>query len=148
MNTQEHIPDKLKIHGKELPFVVPGSYFDDLSGRIQDRLSESGQPKRQTIVRVIRPRLAIAAMFIGFITLGYAGFRLLSDRADALYMSEKELVEAMEYFVYDLDEDMLISAFIESGTVLSEDSPDAQTEELIQYLSEEDIDLNGLMNDY
>lgn len=148
MNTQEHIPDKLGTHGKELPFTVPDSYFDDLPGRIQDRLTESGQPKRQTIVRTIRPRLAIAAMFIGFITLGYAGFRLLSERADALYMSEKELVEVMEYFVYDLDEDMLISAYIESGIVLSDDSPDAQTEELIQYLSEEDIDLNGLMNDY
>lgn len=148
MNIQEHIPDKLGTHGKELPFTVPDSYFDDLPGRIKNRLAESGQPKRQTIVRTIRPRLAIAAMFIGFITLGYAGFRLLSERADALYMSEKELVEAMEYFVYDLDEDMLISAFIESGTVLSDESPDAQTEELIQYLSEEDIDLNGLMNDY
>lgn len=148
MNTQERIPNKLRLQGKKLPFKVPDSYFDKLSERIQERLFESGKPHRQINIWAIQPKLAYAAMFIGLITLGYAGFRILADRADTSYLSEEELLEAMEYFAYDLDEDMLVSAIIESGTILSDESADSQTEELIQYLSEEDIDLNGLMNDY
>ncbi|MCK4751463.1 MAG: hypothetical protein KAT15_30610, partial [Bacteroidales bacterium] len=85
--------------------------------------------------------------FIGLIAVGYAGFRAISDRVNDPYLSGEELVEAIEYFGYEFDDDMLISAIIESDIDLSLASTDAATDEIIEYLSEEDIDFNRLLND-
>ena len=148
MNNEDQIPEGIRASGRKLPFEVPDSYFDNLPGRIQDRLSETGKNQTRGPQMSIRPILAMAAMFIGLIAVGYTGFRFLTERGTSPYLSGDELVEAIEFFVYEIDEEMLISEIIESNLALSPESSDSQTEEIIQYLSEEDLDLNGLLNDY
>ena len=146
MNNQENIPDKIRASGKKLPFVVPDSYFEDLPGRIQDRMPGSRKPLFASMVRAVRPQLALAAMFVGLIAVGYAGFRMLSNNGNG--MSGDELVEAIEYLDYVFDDDMLISAIIESDIELSPVSFDSQTDEIIQYLSEDEIDFSELLNNF
>ncbi len=148
MKHQEKIPDSIRDAGKKLPFEVPDSYFDTLPGKIQDRLSGNGEAVRPGILRTLRPALAVAAMFIGLIAVGYIGFRLLSDRAASPYLSGDELIENMEYFSYDLEEDLLITAILESDGILTDESSDPQSDDIILYLSEENIDFDGLLNNY
>lgn len=142
MKHQEQIPDKIQAAGKDLPFVVPDSYFEDLPGRIQAGLPEPRISIFANVQRAVRPQLAMAAMFIGLIAVGYAGFRIISGNGNPL--DGDELVEVIEYLGYDFDDDLLISAIIESDIRFSPASSDPQTEEIIHYLSEEDIDFSEL----
>ena len=148
MKDQEHIPDKIKASGKNLPFKVPDTYFEDLPGRIHDRLSSTRMQPRQSPLRTIRPQLAIAAMFVGMIAVGYAGFSILSNRENSSFLSNEEFAETLEYLAYDIDEDMLITAVMESGTILDTEPAEPETDELIEYLSEEKIDFSELLNNY
>ena len=148
MKNQENVPENIRAAGRKLPFEVPESYFDSLPERIQDRLSEAGSSRRPAIIRTLRPKLAMAAMFIGLITVGYLGVRIITNTGNPLYLSEDEINETLEDFAYDLDNEMLISAMMESDLILSVDSEDPQTDEIIRYLSEEDIDFGGLLNEY
>ncbi len=143
MINEENIPDVVRASGKKLPFDVPESYFEDLPARIQGRVSAGTRPRNLNL----RPRLAMAAMFIGLIAVGYAGFRILSGRDNGSYLSEQELREAMEYLAYDIDEELLVSAVLESDITLAGESSDA-SDEIIQYLSEEDIDFSELLDDF
>ena len=143
MKHQEHIPEKISSAGRKIPFEVPDSYFENFPGKIQEHLTESRKP----VVRSIRPQLAIAAMFIGLITVGYAGFRILSSPEKPIYFSSEEMTETIEYFAYEVDDEMLVSAIIESDISFSPSSSDLLGDEIIQYLSEEDIDISDLMID-
>jgi len=147
MKDQEHIPDKIKASGKDLPFKVPNLYFDDLPGRINDRLSSTWLRPRQSPLKALRPQLAIAAMFVGMIAVGYAGFRILSNGENNYLMSNEEFAETVEYLAYDIDEDMLITAVMESGTILDSEPAEPETDEIIEYLSEEKIDFIKLLNE-
>jgi hypothetical protein len=146
MNTQENIPEKLSASGKKLPFRIPDSYFDELPGRITERLSE--KEETISIFRLIRPQLAMAAMFIGLIAVGYAGFRIVSNSGNKSFMSEEEMVETIEYLAYEMDENMLITALMESNITLEPESTEPETDELIKYLSEDKIDFIKLLNEY
>jgi hypothetical protein len=148
MKQQEKIPDLNGITGKELPFVVPDSYFDDLPGRIQARLTLPRKSPRKLSLPAFRPALAMAALFMGLIAVGYAGFRILSQRGNDRYLSGEELDATMQYIAYDLDDDMLVSTLVESGISLAPRTADDRTEEIIQILSEEDLNYNDLINDY
>ena len=146
MKKRGQIPDLDRPELKNLPFSVPASYFEELPGRIQERLAGVQERKRIRILPAFRPALATAAMFIGLIAIGYAGFRILSQRGQAPFLTGKELDETMEYFAYDVDDDMLVSALVESGISLSPQPEDPRTEEMIQVLSEEDLNANDLIN--
>ena len=147
MKDQEHIPDKIQASGKVLPFKVPDQYFDDLPGRIHDRLSSTVLQPRQSLLRTIRPQLAIAAIFVGMIAVGYAGFSILSRKDNSSFLSDKEFAETLEYLAYDIDEDILITAVMESETIMDAEPADPEIDELIEYLSEEKIDFIQLLNE-
>ncbi|MFC2116885.1 hypothetical protein ACFLTU_10440, partial [Bacteroidota bacterium] len=72
MKDQEKIPENIQAAGNSLPFVVPELYFENLPGRIQDRLPEADGPLFSKVIHAVRPHLAMAAMFIGLIAVGYA----------------------------------------------------------------------------
>jgi hypothetical protein len=148
MEKEEKIPDAVRSSGKDLPFKVPESYFETLPGRIRERLPDPAQRQGGTRVRKLRPVLAAAAMFIGLIVAGYGGFRILTDRGNQVYLSGDILEESIEYLAYDVDEEMLISALAESGISLSAESYDPQTDEIIQYLSEEEIEYSDIIYNY
>ena len=145
MNTQEQIPESIKASGRKLPFTVPDTYFNEFPGKIQARLSQDEKPV--IVARFIHSKLAIAAMFIGFLALGYAGIRILLNNGNSDFVSEDLIIETIEYFSYELDNELLASAVIDSDIPLDLESEDSQTEELIQYLSEDDIDFSYLLND-
>ncbi len=147
MKETENIPENLLKAGTKLPFAIPEKYFENLPGRIRDRLKERGEVHRPNLIRTLRPVLAAAAIFLGLLTLGYAGFRIFTSDGSDRFLSGEELNETLEYFAYDLDEDLLVTAILESETDFLQGTGTEQSDELIQFLSEEDIDLNGLLFD-
>jgi energy-coupling factor transporter ATP-binding protein EcfA2 len=147
MKAKENIPEEIPGMSRKIPFGVPDNYFNELPSRIQERLSET---PTVSISRVypIRRSLALAAMFIGLVTLGYFGMKMILNGQDARMLSGEEISTAIEYFGYQFDDDMLIAAIVESDIDLGPQNIDYESDVIIEFLSSEDIDFNEILIDY
>ena len=144
MKAKENIPEEIPGMSRKIPFGVPDNYFNELPSRIQERLSET---PTVSISRVypIRRSLALAAMFIGLVTLGYFGMKMILNGQDARMLSGEEISTAIEYFGYQFDDDMLIAAIVESDIDLGPQNIDYESDVIIEFLSSEDIDFNEIL---
>lgn len=147
MKAKENIPEEIPGMSRKIPFGVPDNYFDEFPSRIQERLSET---PTVSISRVypVRRSLALAAMFIGLVTLGYFGMKMILNEQDARMLSGEEISTAIEYFGYQFDDDMLIAAIIESDITFGPQDIDNETDAIIEFLSSEEIDFNEILIDY
>ena len=147
MKAKENIPEEIPGMSRKIPFGVPDNYFDELPSRIQERLSETSTVSISRISPV-RRSLALAAMFIGLVTLGYFGMKMILNGQDARMLSGEEISTAIEYFGYQFDDDMLIAAIIESDITFDPQDIDNETDAIIEFLSSEEIDFNEILIDY
>ena len=147
MKAKENIPEEIPGMSRKIPFGVPDNYFDELPSRIQERLSETPTVSISRISPV-RRSLALAAMFIGLVTLGYFGMKMILNGQDARMLSGEEISTAIEYFGYQFDDDMLIAAIIESDITFDPQDIDNETDAIIEFLSSEEIDFNEILIDY
>ena len=147
MKAKENIPEEIPGMSRKIPFGVPDNYFAELPSRIQERLSET---PTVSISRVypVRRSLALAAMFIGLVTVGYFGLKIILNGQDARMLSGEEVSTAIEYFGYQFDDDMLIAAIVESDIDISPQDVDNETDVIIEFLSSEEIDFNEILIDY
>lgn len=147
MKAKENIPEEIPEMSRKIPFGVPDNYFDELPSRIQERLSETPTVSISRISPV-RRSLALAAMFIGLVTVGYFGMKMILNGQDARMLSGEEISTAIEYFGYQFDDDMLIAAIIESDITFDPQDIDNETDAIIEFLSSEEIDFNEILIDY
>jgi len=147
MKAKENIPEEIPGMSRKIPFGVPDNYFDELPSRIQERLSETSTVSISRISPV-RRSLALAAMFIGLVTVGYFGMKMILNGQDARMLSGEEISTAIEYFGYQFDDDMLIAAIIESDITFGPQDIDNETDAIIEFLSSEEIDFNEILIDY
>ncbi len=147
MKAKENIPEEIPGMSRKIPFGVPDNYFDELPSRIQERLSETPTVSISRISPV-RRSLALAAMFIGLVTVGYFGMKMILNGQDARMLSGEEISTAIEYFGYQFDDDMLIAAIIESDITFGPQDIDNETDAIIEFLSSEEIDFNEILIDY
>lgn len=147
MKAKENIPEEIPGISRIIPFGVPDNYFDELPSRIQERLSET---PTVSISRVypVRRSLAMAAMFIGLVTVGYFGMKMILNGQDARMLSGDEVSTAIEYFGDQFDDDMLIAAIIESDIDFGPQNINDESDVIIEYLSSEEIDFNEILIDY
>ena len=147
MKSKENIPEEIHGMSRKSPFSVPENYFDEFSGRMQKRLSETPTiPISRTYPA--RRVLAMAAMFIGLVTVGYFGLRMILNGQDTMMLSGDEVSTAIEYFGYEFDDDMLIAAIVESDIDFDPQDVDYETDVIIEFLSDEEIDFNEILNNY
>jgi hypothetical protein len=149
MKAEENIPEMIQGMSGKLPFRVPDKYFDEFPSRIQKRVAETQMKPVFRFYESVRPRLAIAAMIIGLLAVGYVTFRTAFQNQDIRMLTEDEAAAAIEYFGYEFNDEMLLAAIIESDIDLDVyAAADTETEEIIEYLSTEEIDFEQLLNDY
>ena len=121
MQTEKHIP-------QSNPFKVPDGYFEELKNNIQNECYQEKTSlfdlfQWQTIV----PTTAI----ISFLFIGIPSFTSSSQA-----LSDTELYAAVEAEIIDWDESLIYDfAYME------------ETNEAIEYLLEEEIDLSILINE-
>ncbi|MCK4853013.1 MAG: hypothetical protein KAT31_02095 [Bacteroidales bacterium] len=148
MKAEENRLEKIPGMSGKLPFEVPANYFDELPLRIQERMAETPKTPVLRIYDMVRPRLALAAMIIGLIAVGYAGLRMVLGNRETRLLTADEITTAIEYFGYEFDDEMLIAAVVESDIDLDPQYADNEIDEIIEYLSGEDIEFGELLNDY
>lgn len=146
MKSKENIPEEIPGISRKFPFSVPDNYFDEFPSRIQERLSET---KTVPISRAspMRRVLSVAAMFIGLLTVGYFGLRTIFNGQDNSMLTGEETETAIEYFGYEFDDEMLVAAMVESDMDLGPQDLDHETDVIIEYLADEEIDVSEFLSD-
>lgn len=146
MKAKENKAEEIPGMSRKIPFSVPDNYFEELPSRIQDRMTAEPSPVVYGDFAASRI-LAFAAMFIGLITVGYFGLRLLLNGPDVKLLSGEEVSTAIEYYGQEFDDDMLMSAVLESDIELEPYIADNETDVIIEYLASEEIDLDELIDE-
>jgi hypothetical protein len=146
MKKQNVIPDNdLKV-SKKLPFSVPENYFEELPLRIQERMQR--KPATPGLIELIRPRLAYAAMFVGLLAVGYLGKKIIAGNNSGNGLTADDIAAAIEYYAYQFDDEMFISTLDESDLDYYGFETDDETEQFIEYLSEDYIDFSVILTEY
>ena len=125
------------------PFKVPDNYFEEVNSKIISATagSEIGIKKAGLYAR-LRPYLLIAASVAGFILISYATIKLfMPDKSDSR-VSIAFNNSDIDSYINDID---VIS--LEENTaslILSDEKPEMNQKEIIDYLLEENIELSDI----
>jgi len=131
---------------KNNPFKVPENYFEELPGRIQERINTRQLvPERSMRTVIFNPRVLAAASFV--LVLGLASLFIfqLKDNTNDLVdpLAQEEFSTISEYLLTDIDDTELMKVYVEmtelsnNGLLISTENPDEQ--EVIDYLLEDDM---------
>ena len=131
---------ELKDIPKENPFRVPAGYFEDLTGRVITATSGiEPAEENKTIVRRLRPYLAVAASVAILAVIGYTAFYLFSSKSRSQVQMVLTLNEINTNYINDIDLLTLEEKVADSGTF--DRVPEINSNEIIDYLISENIDI-------
>ncbi len=133
---------------KENPFRVPDKYFDNLPEKIQANIHVRKKATGMPVTRIIdflKPHLALAAAILGFALIGYTGFRYFINRNSDSQIRNREIAEYMDFYSNDFD-NTLIMDLLEEQEQQSIETDDDLSEEIINYLLNENIDIYTIAN--
>lgn len=135
---------------KNKPFVVPEGYFDTFSERLIERIDFSEKPAinktKSTIIRYLKPVLAMTASFTVIFMLIFFPVRILSPN---LHSQNTESIFYLPEFInfYQVNDHDLIQAYEQNETEYEYDDQFIENL-LIASLSEYDlIQLNNYYNE-
>ena len=125
------------------PFKVPENYFEEVNNRIISATVGAGPViGKKGISRNLRLTLAVAASVAVFVMLSYTAFRLLNPDNRNRWLSEISTEEIAGSYLGDID-----ILTLEENTDLYgiyDSEPVAAREDIIDYLVNENIDLNEI----
>ena len=147
-NQNDHNIDLNKIN-KELPFRVPENYFEELPKRIQAKCKEAEKTEQKgtSVIKILRPALSLAAMFVGVALLSFFAVNLIDDSAqqqEKTHLS-KDIADANYENQYSTEEEMIKA--IKEQQQKGEDVKNEKADEYIDYLLEDDIDYGTLIKE-
>ena len=125
-------------------FIVPEGYFENFTSGLHKGIignEPSVLPKHKMY------RLAVAASFIGFLVIVFAGLTyILIDKKS---YSNSDIAEVVDFQIGDFDEVELYEALSEAVTVSPEDNNEESTiEAMINYLTYSDFDVSTLADEF
>ena len=105
-SSNKYMKPKENIGNRE-PFIVPEGYFESLSERIMVAVHEEKEvtpllPEKRTVIKVIRPYLALAAIVTGLAIISIGIFRYVSKPVNNSMTLTTELM-AEEVDIYTIE---------------------------------------------
>jgi hypothetical protein len=130
---------------RKAPFTVPNEYFERLPERIQDLCNNPTKQKPITLfLQTARTQLALAAGFAALVVLGYAGYFFIQrPEVPTQNLTNNDYIEIVSKRISDFDEAQLVDA--RSINTNIDTLKHNQSNQMIQYLLEENIDYVTLM---
>mgnify|MGYP004705111817 CR=1 FL=1 len=125
---------------KEFPFGIPDNYFASFSDRLQYRLHAEEEvlpQKKKTIIRYLKPALALAASFVLVFMLVYWPISVfLPDFLAQTNTATEQEIEMDTYLSsFEQIDENLFFAIINDLTEEKETEEDFNDDELLSYLS-------------
>ena len=135
MKTLNEIPNKN-------PFKVPENYFEDVNRKIISAAAgiQPGENRKGTL-RWLRPLLAVAASIAVFIVLSYTAMKIFRPETGSI-LPDVLTKEFKESCLNDIDTQTLEQ--YTDPSFLNEGASDLTTNEIIDYLLVENIDINDI----
>ncbi|MDE5418130.1 hypothetical protein L3049_08920 [Labilibaculum sp. DW002] len=119
---------------KDQPFKVPEDYFENLSDRIQEKIELEENPKKR-MLQVLKPYVWMAASIIGIVIIAKV---VLTNSVDPNYKiqqySQSEISIDTQSVIVNTDDLNWFS-----------DEEELTSEEIIEYLSDYDIETETLL---
>ena len=88
---------------KKLPFALPENYFEDFAAQMDAQI----MIKPVSVMRLMRPWMYMAAMFLGVLFLSRLGYNLYQDKNNTLLAENYEL-----YIMSQVDETEIIDYYL------------------------------------
>ena len=138
-------PNLSKIN-KGKHFTLPEGYFDSFHVRLKEKIrDQKDKGAYQRHVLTLKPYIAIAAVFLGLVILGRVSYELLNKSGSGTNLGSDEVAALIEDDIYHYSEDLIIDVIYmkESKSVHDgmESKNDVNTDDIIDYLIDENIDL-------
>jgi hypothetical protein len=134
---------KLNDIPRKNPFRVPDNYFEEVNRKIISVTSGIDQEVRKvSIYNRFRTNLLIAASIAGLILISYTAIKLLTPVKINSQVSEVLLEINPDSYINDID----LSSLEEdaSSLILYEEGPDVSKKDIIDYLLNENVELNDI----
>ena len=125
------------------PFKVPDNYFEEVSSKIISATAGSGNDIKKTgLYARFRPYFLIAASVAGFILISYATIKLfMPDKSDT-QVSIAFNNSDFDSYINDIDVKSLEENT--ASLILSDEKPELNQMEIIDYLLDENIELSDI----
>ena len=151
MNDKKKINNELSKINRENPFNIPEGYFDNFSSRLRDKIHASEAPGfYEKYVLTLKPYLAVAAFFVGVVILGIVFYNVFLPGNNIRELKSDEIVELINEDAYYLSEESILEIIYmndaEGGDEKSENSGDNLTNEVIDYLINEEINIIDIID--
>jgi len=146
MKTQHQQNINLDNIKKKQPFKVPENYFEDLPERIQANIqdAEKARESNRSVIQLIKPALSLAAMFIGVALIAFVAVNFIGQPEKEQPSITNDIAKANYEKKYHSEEAM-IEAIKEKAQ--QEKIKNKKADEYINYLLNEDIDYNSLIDE-
>ena len=145
MDNLNKIPPKLSKTGKRTPFKVPENYFENFSVKLGERLHEKNSPEFITrLIPVLKPYFAIAIIAI-VILLTARIFIFQPGKRDINSLKSYEITANIEDNIFYYSEETIIEAVYPDFESSSPDE-DLTNEEIIEYLINDDVSIDEILN--
>ena len=145
MDELKNIEQNLTKIGKETPFKVPEGYFEGFSARLSDRIHNKNRiPVSIKYLFSWKPYLAAAVILIvALVTGNYLHSSHSNKIASERFHSE--ISQVVEQELYSISEETIIES-MEVKIQDEHDSSSVNTEVMINYLLNEDLNDEELLN--
>jgi hypothetical protein len=136
MKKFKDIPDKN-------PFKVPDNYFEEVNRKIiSATVGIEQETKKISMYNRFRPYLLIAASVTGLILITYSALTVFNNNRNSNKLSESYYNEDYQLYLNELD-----IATLEDNTaslIQLEEGPDVSKSEIIDYLLQENIEIEEI----
>lgn len=145
MKNLNKIPPGLSQVSKKMPFKVPEDYFEKFSVRLSDRIHEKKSPEFVgRLIPVLKPYFAIAVIAV-IILVAVRIFVIQPGKGELNNLQGVEIAANVEDNIYYYSEEAIIEAVYPD--LESSATEEALTnEEIIEYLINEDVSFNDILN--
>jgi len=151
MDDMKKANTKLSNINKDNPFKIPGGYFDNFRSRLSEKIHAREAPGiYEKYILTLKPYLAIAALFIGVVIIVRIFYNVFYPGNNIQELKTNEIAELISEDAYYLSEESIIDIIymndIEPGDEKVNNFEDNITNEVIDYLINEEIDLNDIID--
>jgi hypothetical protein len=150
-NEKKNLFSKMDQLKTESGFRLPEGYFDTLPSKISDKIisRQNVTEKQGNWIGLLRPQLALVALFAGVAVLGYFSLNFFSGDYSTRGITEESISEYLSYY-YPSSGDYDFIEYVEEDQFLEmfDDALDEENGEIIDYLIFMDIDLQTILEEF
>lgn len=142
MDDSDDIRPAIGDNGRKNPFIVPEGYFSSFEDRLKEQISSLEGPARARERRnILHPIFmyvtGICLLIISSIIISHS----FHDSRSSKWNSEPRIVNLVQYSLENIDEQTIIEAL--PKTYIEPAASEITTEEVMNYMQEQNIDMNN-----